>query len=143
MSIVNSEIRLRKSVLSRRGQRRSANGQSCRIVCFNVQKVNEVKRSLPTDKEFQKLTGLYSALGNATRLKIIFALARGELCVCDIANVLGLSIPATSHQLKYLYEKRLLKYRSDGKMVYYSLNSEQLVNILKEDVQFIEDSLMD
>jgi DNA-binding transcriptional ArsR family regulator len=108
-----------------------------------VQKVNEVKRSLPTDKEFQKLTGLYSALGNATRLKIIFALARGELCVCDIANVLGLSIPATSHQLKYLYEKRLLKYRNDGKMVYYSLNSEQLVNILKEDVQFIEDSLMD
>jgi len=143
MSIVNSEIRLRKSDLSRRGQRRSANGQSCRIVCFNVQKVNEVKRSLPTDKEFQKLTGLYSALGNATRLKIIFALARGELCVCDIANVLGLSIPATSHQLKYLYEKRLLKYRNDGKMVYYSLNSEQLVNILKEDVQFIEDSLMD
>jgi DNA-binding transcriptional ArsR family regulator len=130
-------------------QKQNSNGHlprmqgSCKVICFNVEKVNEVKRSLPTEKEFEKLTGLYAALGNVTRLKIIFALAKGELCVCDVANVLELSIPATSHQLKYLYEHKLLKYRNDGKMVYYSLNSEQLVNILKEDVKFIEDALMD
>lgn len=123
-------------------QKRRINDPSCRVVCFNVEKVNEIKRSLPSDKEFEELTRLYATLGNKTRLKIIFALAKGDLCVCDVANVLGLSIPATSHQLKYLYEQGLLKYRNDGKMVYYSLNSEQLVNILKEDVKFIEDALM-
>lgn len=124
-------------------QNRNGNAETCKVICFNVAKVNEVKRSLPTVKEFEKLTGLYAALGNITRLKIIFALAKGELCVCDIANVLGLSIPATSHQLKYLYERKLLKYRNDGKMVYYSLNSEELISILKDDVQFIEDSFIE
>lgn len=123
--------------------KRNSRDQSCKVVCFNIAKVHEVKRSLPAEKEFEELTALYAALGNITRLKIIFALAKGELCVCDIANVLGLSIPATSHQLKYLYEQKLLKYRNDGKMVYYSLNSKQLVNILKDDVKFLENALMD
>jgi DNA-binding transcriptional ArsR family regulator len=115
---------------------------SCKVICFNVEKVKEVKKSLPTEREFEELVELYAALGNITRLKIIFSLAKGELCVCDIANVLGLSIPATSHQLKYLYERKLLKYRNDGKMVYYSLNSDQLINILKDDVNFIEEAFI-
>ena len=117
-------------------------GDSCKVICFNVEKVEEVKNSLPKEKEFDELVSLYAALGNITRLKIIFALAKGELCVCDIANVLGLSIPATSHQLKYLYEQKLLKFRNDGKMVYYSLNSEDLIGILKDDVKLIEETLL-
>jgi DNA-binding transcriptional ArsR family regulator len=113
------------------------------VVCFNVEKVKEVKRSIPSAGEITELASLYAALGNTTRLRIIFSLSKGELCVCDIANVLDLSIPATSHQLKFLSQHRLLKSRNDGKMVYYSLNSEQLMKILKDDVQFIEDALMD
>lgn len=124
-------------------QNRNGNAETCKVICFDIEKVNEVKKSLPTEKEFEELTKLYAALGNITRLKIIFALAKGELCVCDIANVLGLSIPATSHQLKYLYERKLLKYRNDGKMVYYSLNSKDLISILKDDVKFIENSFME
>ncbi|MEW6506175.1 MAG: metalloregulator ArsR/SmtB family transcription factor [Bacteroidota bacterium] len=122
--------------------RRNGNGnaETCKVICFNAEKIKEVKKSLPTEKEFEELVELYAALGNITRLKIIFALAKGELCVCDIANVLGLSIPATSHQLKYLYEQELLKYRNDGKMVYYSLNSERLIGILKDDVKLIEET---
>lgn len=152
MSAVGLKNKLRESSVSPTRQdsdvplgkvhKRNSRDQSCKVVCFNIAKVNEVKRSLPTEKKFEKLTVLYAALGNDTRLKIIFALVKGELCVCDVANVLGLSIPATSHQLKYLYEQKLLKYRNDGKMVYYSLNNKQLVNILKEDVKFIEDALM-
>lgn len=116
----------------------NSKADSCKVICFNVEKVNEVKKSLPAEWEFKELVGLYAALGNIMRLKIIFSLAKGELCVCDIANVLGLSIPATSHQLKYLYEMNILKYRNDRKMVYYSLNSTKLIKILKDDVQFIE-----
>lgn len=119
---------------------KNSKGDSCKIICFNVEKVKVVKRSLPTANEFEELVGLYAALGNITRLKIIFSLAKGELCVCDIANVLSLSIPATSHQLKYLYDIRILKSRNDGKMVYYKLNSEKLVSILKDDVKLIEET---
>lgn len=121
---------------------KNGKADSCKVICFNVEKVNEVKRSLPKERELDELVALYAALGNITRLKIIFALAKAELCVCDIANVLGLSIPATSHQLKYLYEQKLLNYRNDGKMVYYSLNSEHLINILKDDVNFIEETFV-
>jgi len=115
---------------------------SCKVICFNVEKVKEVKKSLPNEREFQELVELYAALGNITRLKIIFALAKGELCVCDIANVIGLSIPATSHQLKYLYEMKILKSRNDGKMVYYKLNSEKLIGVLKDDVKLIEETFI-
>jgi ArsR family transcriptional regulator, lead/cadmium/zinc/bismuth-responsive transcriptional repressor len=122
--------------------RTESNSSSCKVVCFDINKVNKVKSLLPSENELEELIRLYTALGNITRLKIIFALAKGELCVCDIANVLGLSIPATSHQLKHLYGKKILKYRNDGKMVYYSLNSSHLVSILKKDVRFIENELV-
>lgn len=125
-----------------KGQSRNSKADTCKVICFNVEKVNEVKKSLPTEKEFNELTELYAALGNITRLKIIFSLSKGELCVCDIANVLGLSIPATSHQLKYLYEMKILKSRNDGKMVYYKLNSEKFIGVLKDDVKLIEETFM-
>lgn len=121
---------------------KNSKADSCKVICFNVDKVKEVKKSLPTEREFEELVKLYAALGNITRLKIIFSLAKGELCVCDIANVLGLSIPATSHQLKYLYEMNILKSRNDGKMVYYKLNSEDLINVLKDDVNLIEETFI-
>lgn len=133
---------MRTIELKKRNKMQSGNGKAekCKVICFDAEKVKDVKKSLPTEKEFEELVQLYAALGNLTRLKIIFALAKGEICVCDIANVLGLSIPATSHQLKYLYEQKLLKYRNDGKMVYYSLNSERLISILKDDVKLIEET---
>ncbi len=129
------------SIKSKKQIRNNGQSESCDVICFNIEKVREVKKSLATEKEFEELVKLYAALGNTTRLKIIFALAKGELCVCDIANVLDLSIPATSHQLKYLYEMKILKYRNDGKMVYYKLNSENLIGILKDDVKLIEELL--
>lgn len=130
-------ITARKKLKNRNGK-----ANSCKVICFNIEKVEEVKNSLPTEKEFEELVVLYAALGNITRLKIIFALAKGELCVCDIANVLGLSIPATSHQLKYLSEIKILKSRNDGKMVYYELNSEDLIGVLKDDVKLIEETFL-
>lgn len=142
-SCENEKQRIIMELAATKKKIKNQNGKadSCKVICFNVDKVKEVKKSLPTEKEFEELVALYAALGNITRLKIIFALAKGELCVCDIANVLGLSIPATSHQLKYLYEQKLLKYRNDGKMVYYSLNSKELISILKDDVSFLEETM--
>ncbi len=71
------------------------------------------------------------------RLKIIFALEKGELCVCDVANAIGLSIPATSQQLKLLRLGKIVRFRTDGKMAYYSLVSPNLFDAIQSDTRFI------
>ncbi len=65
-----------------------------------------------------QLAELYKLLGNVTRLKILLSLAHGELCVCDVAHVLGITVAATSHQLRLLRIQGWLTMRNDGKMVY-------------------------
>ncbi|HEY5975794.1 MAG TPA: metalloregulator ArsR/SmtB family transcription factor [Geobacteraceae bacterium] len=94
---------------------------TCTIPCFNEKLVGRVKSSLPDEQDIRRVASLHRALADTTRLKILMALGQGELCVCDIAHVIGLSISATSHQLRQLRNLNLVTYRSDGRMVYYSL----------------------
>lgn len=93
----------------------------CAIPCFNEQLIGQIKSSLPAEHDIRRIASLHGALSDPTRLKILLALAQGELCVCDIAHVVGLSISATSHQLRQLRNLNLVTYRSDGRMAYYSL----------------------
>lgn len=93
----------------------------CAIPCFNQDLVGRIKSSLPDEHDVRRVASLHRALSDPTRLKILFALVQGELCVCDIAHVVGLSISATSHQLRQLRNLNLVTYRSDGRMAYYSL----------------------
>lgn len=111
----------------------------CHVPCFDRDKVEQIQAALA--QEEQKLPGLaefYRLLGNTTRLKILLALAQGELCVCDIAHVLGLSTAATSHQLKLLRDQGWLGKRDDGKMVYYRLQRKDLLKALKGDLKILE-----
>lgn len=113
--------------------------EACKIPCFDHDKVTAVKARLAKDEErLPQLAEFYKLLGNATRLKILLALAEGELCVCDIAHVLGLSVAATSHQLKLLRNQGWLKKRDDGKMVYYCLRGEDLLRALRGDLAMME-----
>ena len=93
----------------------------CIIPCFNEQLVGQIKSSIPGEYDIRRIASLHGALSDPTRLKILLALVQGELCVCDITHVVGLSISATSHQLRQLRNQNLITYRSDGRMVYYSL----------------------
>lgn len=112
---------------------------SCAIPCFDHGKVNKVKKALlKEERRLPELADFYKLLGNATRLKILLALAQGELCVCDIAHVLDLSTAATSHQLKLLRDQGWLRKRDDGKMVYYWLHSADLLKALKGDLKMLE-----
>lgn len=78
----------------------------------------------------------FSALSDATRLKILIALANcEELCVCDVAHVAGVSISAASHHLRKLRDLEILSYRNDGKMAYYSVRDQQLAGLLKTAVR--------
>lgn len=101
----------------------SANGV-CAIPCFKEELVTTIKNWLPDSERVKQVAALHGALGDPTRLKILLALSHGEeLCVCDISHVIGLSVSATSHQLRLLRNLNLVSYRTDGKMAYYTLTA--------------------
>ena len=116
----------------------SVGEEICKVVCFNEDLVGEIRDAMIPEGELRNLAEFYKLLGNPTRLKIIFALGKGELCVCDLAHILGLSIPATSQQLKQLRQRGLLDHRNDGRMAYYSLAKPRLFEVIQGDVTFVE-----
>ncbi len=83
-------------------------------------------------EEVAGLAEVFKVLGDETRTKILYLLAGQPLCVCDLAEILGLSLPAVSHHLRLLKAMRLVKYVREGKMVYYSLDDDHIVNLIKE-----------
>ncbi|MHB1094401.1 ArsR/SmtB family transcription factor [Thiobacillus sp.] len=114
----------------------------CNVTCFEQEKVARIKAELAREEQLlPQLAELYKLLGNVTRLKILLSLAHGELCVCDVSHVLGLTVAATSHQLKLLRSQGWLTMRNDGKMVYYRVHSEGLLKALKGDFCLLEERL--
>ena len=106
-------------------------GDRCEIPCFKVDLVAELRQALPPDDLVEDLRGLFAALADATRIKILHALREGaELCVCDVAHAVEVSLSAASHHLRKLRDLRILKYRNDGKMAYYSLRDPLAAQIV-------------
>jgi len=103
----------------------------CQVNIINEKKVRAVRRKMLNDAVFINLSEIFKTLGDKTRVKILYALSKKELCVCDISAVLDMSISAVSHQLRVLRNMKLVKYRKDGKMVYYSLDDEHVLHLLK------------
>ncbi len=104
----------------------------------NIDKVKKVKEKMPSDEIIFELSELYKVFGDSTRMKIISALLEDELCVGDIAYIASSTQSAISHQLRVLKQAKLVKYRKDGKTVYYSLDDEhinQLFNIAKDHIE--------
>ena len=86
--------------------------------------VARLRAALPGDDALEDARVIFAALADKTRLKLLHALRGGEeLCVCDVAHVLGMSVSSASHHLRKLRDLRILKYRNDGKMAYYSLRN--------------------
>lgn len=104
--------------------------EMCETYCFDEAVVTRIK---PRIEEVSGVESLFKALSDATRLKIIYALTlEDELCVCDVANIIGATTATASHHLRYLRNMGLAKYRKKGKLVFYSVADEhigQLVNI--------------
>jgi ArsR family transcriptional regulator, lead/cadmium/zinc/bismuth-responsive transcriptional repressor len=116
---------------------------TCNVTCFEQEKVTRIKAELAKEEHLLlELAETYKLLGNTTRLKILLALVQGELCVCDVAHVLELTVAATSHQLKLLRDQGWLAIRNGGKMVYYRLHSEGLLKALKGDFGLLEERLI-
>lgn len=88
------------------------------------------KISLPDDEHLFDLAEFFSVMGDSTRIKILYLLFEGELCVCDISEKLSMTMSAISHQLRILKNARLVKYRKSGKSVFYSLDDEHIKTII-------------
>ena len=110
---------------------------TCEVLCAGTEVVEEIKRRMPGIEEVQKLSSFYKALGDPTRFKILYCLKQEEMCVCDISSILDMSQSAISQQLRVLRNLRLVKYRKEGKMVYYSLDDEHIFGILDEGLNHI------
>lgn len=92
--------------------------------------VEDTRRRMLEENEYLRLSALFKMFGDGTRVKILHALEQNEMCVCDLASLLGLTKSAISHQLKALRLSNLVKFRRDGQVVYYSLADDHVKYIL-------------
>jgi len=104
----------------------------CKTNCIHTETVYSVNRSFPPEQQLQKLTNFFKIFGDFSRLKLIYALSKSELCVCDLAALLGLDQSTISHQLRILKQENVVKYRKDGKVVYYSLSDDHVQEIVEK-----------
>lgn len=116
------------------------NDETCDLVQIDLARVRKIRSELVSPDHVQGLADTFSALGDPTRVRILDALSHGELCVCDLAAVLGLSQSAVSHQLRVLRGIRLVKPRRDGRVVFYSLDDQHIIAIFKQTLQHVEES---
>jgi DNA-binding transcriptional ArsR family regulator len=107
-----------------------AENLDCNVIHEDV--IASVKKKMPEETVLMDLADLFKVFGDSTRVKILCALMRSEMCVCDISALLGMSKSAISHQLRTLRQTRLVKYRREGKVVYYSLEDEHVGTIFDQ-----------
>lgn len=104
---------------------------SCETTFVHKDKVQSARKGLGDNDSIFSVSETFMALSDPTRLKIVIALTREELCVCDLAALLGMSDSAISHQLRLLKSLRLVKHRKSGKMAYYSVDDEHIEDLLR------------
>lgn len=109
----------------------------CGILCVHEETVQKVKGEMPPDEVLYDLAELFKVFGDSTRVRILYALFEAELCVCDIAQLLGLTQTATSHQLRLLKASKLVKARKEGKNVFYSLADDHVCLIMNQGMEHI------
>ena len=97
---------------------------------IHEQIVEATRGRMQEEREYQDLASLFKMFGDGTRVKILHALEQHEMCVCDLAALLGMTKSAISHQLKALRLSNLVKFRRDGQVIYYSLADDHVKYIL-------------
>ena len=101
--------------------------------------IEKVKSKMPKEETLFDIAELFKVFGDSTRMKIICCLFESEMCVCDISDIINVSQSAVSHQLRVLKQAKLVKYRKDGKSVYYSLSDKHVEIIFNMALEHIEE----
>ena len=107
--------------------------------CINIKKVEKIKKTLISEDTIFDMAEFFKVFGDATRLKILSVLLCSEMCVYDIATLLGMSQSAISHQLRVLKQMDLVKNRRDGKTIFYALADDHIITILNQGLNHIEE----
>ena len=114
------------------------NTPTCQEEELHPEAIHRVREKLPQDEVLYDLAELFKIFGDSTRVKILYALLEAEeLCVCDIASLMDVTQSAVSHQLRVLKTSKLVKFRKEGKAVFYSLADEHVIRILSQGMEHI------
>ena len=113
------------------------NVECCDFIHAHEDIVEKVRQVMPGEDTLYDLTELFRIFGDSTRVRILYVLFESEMCVCDIAALLGMTQSAISHQLRALKNARLVKSRRDGKTVFYSLADEHVKTILDQGIEHV------
>lgn len=132
-----------KSTTKKQAEKKRANTSvpsldTCEQLCYDAPLVTMLKLAMLADETVMELAATFEVLADPTRIRIIHSLSREELCVCDLAHVLGMSMSATSHQLRRLRDLRLVKHRYEGRMAFYSLDDKFTKRMLEDAVRHTE-----
>ena len=113
--------------------------ERCEYMHVHEDIVAKVEKEMPDDEILFDLAELFKIFGDSTRIKILYLLFESEMCVCDIAGLLKMGQSAISHQLRVLKQMRLVKFRRDGKTVFYSLADGHIETILAQGMEHISE----
>ncbi len=111
----------------------------CGYMHAHTELIEKVTALMPEEELLYDLSELFKVFGDSTRVKILYALFESELCVCDIAQLLSVSQSAISHQLRILKQSSLVRYRREGKTVFYSLADDHVKTILSQGMEHVQE----
>ena len=111
--------------------------ERCEYMHVHEEIVDQVNQNMPDEEILYDLAELFKLFGDSTRIKILYVLFESEMCVCDIAQLLGMTQSAISHQLRALKQSKLVKYRREGKTVFYSLADGHVRTILDQGMEHV------
>ena len=113
--------------------------ERCEYIHVHEDIVSKVNETMPDEEILYDLAELFKIFGDSTRIKILYVLFESEMCVCDLAQLLGMTQSAISHQLRALKQSKLVKYRREGKTVFYSLADGHVRTILDQGMEHISE----
>lgn len=112
---------------------------ACERPCVHLPRVEAVRAAMLSDAAAEGLAEIFGLLGDRTRVRILHALAQGELCVCDISASLGMTSSAISHQLRLLRTAKLVRARKEGKNVFYSLDDAHVHALMAQGLEHVQE----
>lgn len=111
--------------------------ETCEYMHAHEDVVESVKKQMPQEEVLYDLADLFKIFGDTTRIKILYCLFESEMCVCDIAQLLNMTQSAISHQLRVLKQSKLITFRKEGKVVFYSLADGHVRTILNQGIDHV------
>jgi DNA-binding transcriptional ArsR family regulator len=114
---------------------------TCEVYLIDEEAVRRAREGMADEAQVEALAATFKILGDPTRMRIVMALTHAELCVCDLSSLLDVTPSAVSHQLRLMRQHRLVKFRREGKMAYYSLDDEHILRLLAEGLRHVQEQV--